>query len=63
MLVVGFLFKSDSIKSIEKIVCDIVNANNHSHIIEAAYEHVTANRNWDKNTEIYYSIYKDLING
>ena len=58
----GYIFKSDSIKSIEKIVCDVVNANNHNHIIEAAYEDIIENRNWDKNATIYLDIYNQVIN-
>ena len=58
----GYIFKADSIKSIEKIVCDVVNANNHNHIIEAAYEDIVENRNWDKNATIYLDIYNQVIN-
>ena len=58
----GYIFKSDSINSIEKIVCDIVNTNNHSHIIDAAYEYIIANRSWEKNATIYLDIYNQLIN-
>ena len=58
----GYIFKSGSIKSIEKIVCDVVSANNHNHIIEAAYEDIIENRNWDKNATIYLDIYNQVIN-
>ena len=58
----GYIFKSDSIQAIEKIVCDIVSANDHNHIVEAAYKYILSFRNWKKNTKLYQVIYNQLIN-
>ena len=58
----GYIFKSDSVKSIEKIVREIVSTNNHSHIVESAYKHIIANRTWRENAKIYCDLYNQVIN-
>jgi len=59
----GFLFKSDSVEEIEKIIVRVLERKDFNTIIEKAYQYILKNKSWDKNTEIYHKIYTDLING
>ena len=59
----GFLFKSDSVKEIEKIITRVLAEKDFNTIIKNAHNYILKNKSWDENTKIYHKIYTDLING
>ena len=58
----GYLFQSDSTKSIEKIVRDVASTNDCDHIVENAHKYILSDRSWQANAKIYYKLYNNLIN-
>ena len=58
----GILFKSGSIESLEKVLCEIIERDDLKEIKENAYKYIINDRNWLENAKLYNGIYSDLIN-
>jgi len=58
----GFLFRSDSIEALKKVLCEIIERDDLKEIKENAYKYIFNDRNWLENAKLYKRIYSDFIN-
>ena len=58
----GILFKSGSIETLEKVLCEIIERDDLKEIKENAYKYIFNDRNWLENAKLYKRIYSYLIN-
>ena len=57
----GILFKSDSIKDLEKTIKEVINKGLDLKLIDQAQKHVAENKSWSNNACKYEDLYKKIL--